>query len=92
MPMMRPEAPTYRSHPKVEACSIATRAVDVGRQHAVPIFLCLVLEDIPGRHRDDARADALGEQVLVSIHGKTDFTAGGDEDHLGLPAGASAST
>jgi hypothetical protein len=28
----------------------------------------------------------------MSIQGKNDFTAGCDENHLGLPAGASAST
>ena len=42
----------------------------VGRQHAVPVLLCLVLENIPRRHRDHARADALGEQLLVGLHGR----------------------
>ena len=30
MPMMRPSNPVYRSHPKVEACSTATRALTLG--------------------------------------------------------------
>src|SRR5260370_3805631 len=30
IPMIRPDVPTYRSHPKVEACSTATRAVTLG--------------------------------------------------------------
>ena len=30
MPIMRPDLPTYRSHPKVDACSTATRAVTFG--------------------------------------------------------------
>src|SRR4029434_8940018 len=29
MPTMKPEEPTYRSHPSVDACSTATRAVTV---------------------------------------------------------------
>src|SRR5207247_1150481 len=29
MPMTRPELPTYRSHPNVEACSTATRAFSI---------------------------------------------------------------
>src|SRR6185503_1247895 len=30
MPMTRPDEPTYRSHPKVDACSTATRAFTFG--------------------------------------------------------------
>ena len=30
IPMMRPDLLTYRSHPKVDACSTATRAVTCG--------------------------------------------------------------
>src|SRR5262249_6709780 len=30
MPMMRPDGPTYRSQPRVDACSTATRAVTSG--------------------------------------------------------------
>jgi hypothetical protein len=30
IPMIRPDRPTYRSHPKVEPCSTATRAVTPG--------------------------------------------------------------
>src|SRR5438132_9982870 len=49
MPMMWPEAPTYRSHPKVEACSTATRAVTLGGSTLSPVLLGLVVEDVPGR-------------------------------------------
>src|SRR5437667_2023877 len=57
-----------------------------GRQHAVPILLRLVLEDLPRRHRDDAGADALGDQLVVGFHGKTHLAARGDEYYLGIPA------
>ena len=67
MPMTRPASPTYRSHPKVEACSIGNARFDARRQNAVPVFLRLVLEDVPGRHRNHARADALGDQFLVRL-------------------------
>src|SRR5579864_9494703 len=30
MPITRPELPTYRSHPKIEPCSTATRAFTLG--------------------------------------------------------------
>src|SRR5207302_3646838 len=30
MPMTRPDVPTYRSHPRVDACSTATRALTSG--------------------------------------------------------------
>src|SRR5215831_16802638 len=46
---------------------------DVGRQHAVLIRLRLMLENIPGRHGDHARADALREQLLVGVDTETDL-------------------
>src|SRR5262245_26026436 len=58
-----------------------------GRQHAVTILLGLPIEDLPRRHRDDARADALGEQLPVSLHGQTELAPRGDEDHFGIAAG-----
>jgi hypothetical protein len=56
------------------------------RQHAVTILLRLAVEDLPGRHRDYARADALGEQLSVGLHGQTELAARGDEDQLGISA------
>src|SRR5262249_11718131 len=57
---------------------------DVGRQHAVLVRLRLMFENIPGRHRDHARADTLREQLLVGVDTETDLAAGRDEDHFGL--------
>src|SRR5215470_16817292 len=55
-----------------------------GREHAVTILLRLVVEDLPGRHRDDARADTLGEQLTVRLDRQTELAARGDEDQLGI--------
>src|SRR4029077_4689385 len=39
-----------------------------GRQkHAVAVLLRLFIEDLPRRHRDDARADALRGELLVRL-------------------------
>ncbi len=84
IPITWPEVPTYRSHLKVEACSTATRAFTLGGS----TLLGLVVEDVPGRHRHHSRADALGEQCLVRIHGETDFTPRGDQHHFGVAAGS----
>ena len=47
MPMTRPDMPTYRSHPNVEALFHRDTCRDVRRQHAVAVFLRLPLEDFP---------------------------------------------
>src|SRR6516225_7193513 len=58
-----------------------------GWQHAVPILLRLALEDLPRWHRDDARANALGEQLLVRLNGEAQLATRGDEDQLRISAG-----
>src|SRR5215510_15973731 len=57
-----------------------------GRQNAITVLLSLVVEDLPRRHRDDTRADTLGEQLTVGLHGQTELAARGDEDQLGISA------
>src|SRR6516162_8315404 len=47
--------------------------VDVGRQHAVLVRLRLMLENVPGRHRNHARPDALGEEFLVGLYAQVDL-------------------
>src|SRR5450759_2010949 len=54
-----------------------------GRQHALAIGGVLPLEESPGRHVDDPRAHALGDQALVRLEHQGDLTAGADEDHVG---------
>src|SRR5262249_8427932 len=56
----------------------------VRRQHTVSILLGLMLENFPGWHRYDPRADAFGEQLLVGLDRQADFTARGDEDYFGV--------
>src|SRR5262245_62554208 len=46
---------------------------DIGRQHAVLVRLQLMLENVPGRHRNHARADALGEEFLVGLYAQVDL-------------------
>src|SRR5712692_4826434 len=58
----------------------------LGWQDLILILLCLMLEDIPGRHRDHARADALSAELLVRLHRETDFTPRGDKNHFRVPA------
>src|SRR5262249_7624468 len=53
-----------------------------GRQHAVPVILCLVFEDLPGRHRDYPRTDAFDQQFLMRIYSETDFTTCSDKDYF----------
>jgi hypothetical protein len=55
---------------------------DVGRQDAVLVRLRLMLENIPGRHRDHERANALREQLLVSVDTETDLA----ENTIGMVA------
>src|SRR4051794_38765937 len=41
IPIIRPDEPTYRSHPKVEACSIAMRAVTpAGKTDCLYLRVC----------------------------------------------------
>src|SRR5215510_7818318 len=56
-------------------------------QHAFTIGRGLVLENLPRRHRDDARTNSFGEQLLVRLHCKADLAARGDDDHFRISAG-----
>src|SRR5262249_46829718 len=46
-----------------------------GRQHAVSVRLRLMFENIPRRHRNHARADALGEEFLVGLYAQADLAS-----------------
>jgi hypothetical protein len=52
----------HRSLLDGEAC------LHIGRQHIVPIGLRLLLENVPGRHRDNARAYPLNRQRFMSLN------------------------
>src|SRR5258707_13762361 len=52
---------------------------DIGRQDAIAVLLCLVLEDVPGRHGDHAGTDAFSDQPFMSIHRDADLASRGDE-------------
>src|SRR5438874_4013030 len=58
-----------------------------GRQHTVLIIWRLVLKDIPGWHRDDARPDVLGEQLFVGLHSERNLAARRNQDDLRVAAG-----
>src|SRR5262245_41534310 len=55
-------------------------------QDLILILLCLMLEDVPRRHRDHARADTLSDELLVGFYSQTDFTPRGDQNHFRIPA------
>src|SRR4029450_10392237 len=46
-----------------------------GRQNTIAIFLRLVLENVPGRHGDNARSDAVCEQLFVGLYRQAKFAA-----------------
>src|SRR5262249_11191273 len=56
---------------------------EIQRQDAVPILVWLLVEELPGRHRHDARANPLDTQLLVSLDGEAQLTARRDRDDLG---------
>src|SRR5260370_619089 len=39
-----------------------------GRQHPAAVSARLVIDDVPTRHRDHARTDAIGHKRLVGLH------------------------
>src|SRR5262249_54111586 len=59
---------------------------DLRRQHARPVRLALILKNIPGRHRNHARADALSGELLVRLDTQADLAPRRDEDHVGFSA------
>src|SRR5258708_16911521 len=58
----------------------------LGRKHALPIGLWLMLENIPGRHGDDTGMDPLGRQRFMRVDDQGDLAARGNEDDLGRTA------
>ena len=57
---------------------------DRRRQHLVAVVLVLLVEEVPGRQADDARAHAVGDQLLVRLDRERDLAAGRDQDQLGV--------
>src|SRR6266581_8655495 len=73
--------PTYRGGLLYrDAC------LDVGWEDAVPVFFRLVIENLPRRHGDQARADAFSNQRLVRFHRKADFASRRNDDYLRIAA------
>ena len=50
--------------------------------HAVPVLLRLLVEDLPARHTDDPRPDASLLQELGRLHCNVHFRAGCHENNL----------
>src|SRR5262245_27523647 len=44
-------------------------------EDALLILLRLLLEEVPGWHRDNTRPNALSDEFFVGLHRETDFTA-----------------
>ena len=59
---------------------------DRRRQHRVAIALRLLFEQSPGRHRHDARADALGGELFVRAERQRNLAAGGEQEQFGIAA------
>jgi len=57
---------------------------DVGRQHAVAIGLILLFEQLPRRHADEARRNAILLERLVNLRAERNLAAGADQDHRWL--------
>ena len=64
-----------------EPASTDTRALTAGGRHAIAIGLILLFEQLPRRHADEARRNALLFQRLVGLGAKRNFAAGADQDH-----------
>src|SRR5580698_1487634 len=54
------------------------------RKHRVLILVGLLLEQLPGRHTDDARFYPFLSKFFVSIHAKRNLAAGADQNHVGF--------
>src|SRR5262245_21263682 len=85
MPMTRPELPTYRSHPNVEACSTATRAVTPGGS-TLSRYSRVWCSKISHDGIETTRERMPSASSLPWAHRQTQLAARGDEDHLGIPA------
>src|SRR4051794_146350 len=57
-------------------------SLDVRREHGVAVLDGLFLEELPARHRDDPRGDALLLQLLRRLEGDPDLRARGHDDQL----------
>src|SRR2546428_13079688 len=58
----------------------------IRRENALTVILCLMIENLPGRHRYHARANAFGTQLLMRLNRHTYFAARGDDDDFGISA------
>ena len=82
IPMATPAEPTYRSHPKVEAASIDTRAVTSAGSTRLPIRRVLALEQFPTRQRDHPGRHALAGKRVRRREGDLHLGPGGHEDDV----------
>ena len=85
MPKTSPRSPTQRCQPSVTPASIASRASAPGRKHFVAVLLRLELEQLPARHRDDARRDPVLDEHPRGVEGERDLGAGGEQDDVRRP-------
>ena len=86
MPMTRPSVADIALPAQRRSLLDGDARLHAGRQHLLAIGLRLVLEDVPGRHRDDAGANPLGRQRFMGLDDQRDLAARGDEDDLGRAA------
>src|SRR4029077_20494260 len=53
-----------------------------GQQYLIPIRLRLLLENVPGWHRDDAGSNSLSRQCFVAMNDQSHLASGSNEDDL----------
>ena len=81
-----PRSPTYFCQPSVTPASIESRAATDGRQDRVAVGLRLLLEELPARHRHDARRDRPRPRASRAPDGELQLGARRDQEQPGLPA------
>src|SRR4029077_8382697 len=53
-----------------------------GQQYLISIRLRLMLENVPGRHRDNAGSNSLSRQCFVGVNDQSHLASGSNEDDL----------
>ncbi len=79
--------PVYLAPAEVRSLLDGNSRFHMRRQNRVPVRLVLVVEQLPGRHADDAGADSLFCELFVSVEAERHFAAGADEDHFRVASG-----
>src|ERR1700730_623126 len=82
------------AHPRARGADVAIPAdhrthfhgyarLDVGWENAIAVGLTLLLEELPRRHADHARRNAVPPEFLIGVDAECDLAAGADQDHRG---------